>query len=139
MKILIMGLPGSGKTTLADQLRLRLTPRPAHLNADKMRALYDDWDFSPEGRRRQAERMTYAASTVTNSICDFICPTEELRVLFAPDIVIWMDTIKVSRFPDTDALFVPPAACHWRIGEYWNASHWSTRIANVLMTEGGYR
>ncbi len=50
-----MGLPGSGKTYLAE----RLVPilNAAWYNADKLREMANDWDFSDEGRRRQSRRM----------------------------------------------------------------------------------
>ena len=55
MKILVMGLPGAGKTHLAERLQKVLNC--AWYNADKVREMANDWDFSPEGRVRQANRM----------------------------------------------------------------------------------
>lgn len=87
MKILIFGLPGSGKTTLAKPFAELIGGR--HLNADEVRTRYDDWDFSLEGRIRQAQRMRYLADGVVMAggiaIADFVCPTEHAREEFAPD------------------------------------------------------
>lgn len=116
MKILIMGLPGSGKTTLAQAL-IELLPSALWLNADKIRELYNDWDFSPEGRLRQARRM-YALAEVSEDeyvIADFVCPLPEMREIFAPDVVIWVDTIKKGRYDDTNLLFVPPEKYDFRV------------------------
>ena len=91
-----MGLPGSGKTYLTERLVPLLNA--AWYNADKLREMANDWDFSDEGRRRQSMRMrTFADFEKTNGrfvVCDFVCPTKETRANFAADIVIWMDTIK---------------------------------------------
>lgn len=105
MKILIMGLPGSGKTTLAKSLNKELNF--IHLNADEVRAKFNDWDFSYEGRKRQAERMRDLASS-GNFILDFVCPKKEFISIVEPDFIIWMDTIKVSRFEDTNKAFNEP-------------------------------
>jgi len=109
MKILIMHLPGSGKTTFAERLQ------PLHnavwINADKVRNLTQDWDFSENGRIRQYERMRIYADFEKSHgkimICDFICPTSITRKNFNPDILIWMNTIKEGRFEDTNEMFEP--------------------------------
>ena len=110
MKILIMGLPGSGKTTLAKKLVEMFNA--VWLNADQVRKEADDWDFSEEGRTRQSLRMwTLAEEAVDENrtvVADFICPTEKTRKDFNPDIIIFMDTIKEGRFDDTNKMFVPP-------------------------------
>ena len=91
-----MGLPGSGKTTLAKKLVEILNC--AWYNADKVRELYNDWDFSQEGRIRQAERMCRLSSQVKGHVvCDFVAPTEEIRNIYNADLTIWMDTIEKSR------------------------------------------
>lgn len=120
MKILVMGLPGAGKTTLADELARRLKfPR---WNADEVRALANDWDFSKEGRDRQLDRMIALAdkSLETNSgvICDFVAPYEEGRQKFNADLCIWMDTIESSRFEDTNQIFEPPTSYDIRITNF---------------------
>ena len=105
-----MGLPGAGKTTLANELATLIKTK--RLNADEVRRAADDWDFSEEGRTRQAKRMSDSADKLksegNNVIADFICPTPEARSLFPADYTIWVDTIKKGRFDDTNAMFVKP-------------------------------
>lgn len=109
IKILICGLPGSGKTTLAKKLQKELAY--AWFNADKVREQFDDWDFSPEGRIRQAKRMFDLCEGLDkNCIADFVAPTKEIRHIFNPDILIWMDTIKESKYQDTNKIFKTPKA-----------------------------
>ena len=108
--ILVMGLPGAGNTTLADELAPKLNAK--RLNADEVRKAANDWDFSEEGRKRQAKRMADFALELKNQgnyvVADFICPTPEARNLFPADFVIWVDTIKEGRFDDTNQMFVKP-------------------------------
>ena len=100
MKILICGLPGSGKTWLAKRLVDNIS-NCAWYNADIVRTASNDWDFTPEGRTRQASRMkTFADFEVSNGrsvICDFVAPSENSRLSFQPDYLIWLDTIKEGR------------------------------------------
>ena len=108
--ILIMGLPGSGKTTLANELSSMIKAK--RINADEVRKEANDWDFSEEGRKRQAKRMADFANKLKEEgdlvIADFICPTPEARSLFPADYIIWVDTIKKGRFDDTNKMFVKP-------------------------------
>ena len=125
MKILIMGLPGSGKTYLAQRLQPLLSAD--WFNADKVREMANDWDFSPEGRTRQSLRMKSLADYESDNerivICDFICPTSETRKMFNPDIIIWLDTIKEGRFEDTNKLFEEPEKVDFRITEWNDKNH----------------
>ena len=117
MKILIMGLPGSGKTTLAQMMAPRLNA--VWLNADEVRKEANDWDFSEDGRRRQSLRMrSLAEGAVGNNrtvVADFVCPTEKTREHFGADYVIWMDTIKEGRFEDTNKMFEEPTEYNTRV------------------------
>jgi adenylylsulfate kinase len=138
MKILIMGLPGSGKTMLAEELYNELikTSTVNWYNADSVRSMFDDWDFSDAGRTRQAYRMASLSRGTVGSefhaICEFICPTAKLREAFAsdgkPDYVVWMDTIKKGRYEDTNKLFEEPTEYDYRITNF-DAKGWASRIA----------
>src|SRR5947209_1831045 len=117
-KLLIMGLPGAGKTTLATALVPRLNA--VHFNADQVRAnINKDLGFGREDRVEQARRMGWLCDRVveagTYAIGDFICPTEATRAAFGEAFVIWIDRINKSRFPDTDAMFEEPARCDLRV------------------------
>lgn len=120
MKILVMGLPGAGKTWLSERLQKHL--ECAWYNADKVRQMANDWDFSPEGRVRQANRMrTFADFEKQNNrfvICDFVCPTRKTRDAFNPDIVIWLDTISRSRFEDTNDMFEMPSLIDYKVDKF---------------------
>ena len=127
--ILIMGLPGAGKTTLANELAKSIKAK--RLNADEIRKAANDWDFSEDGRTRQAKRMSDAAlklkSEGHNVIADFICPTPEARNLFPADYVIWVDTIKEGRFDDTNKMFVKPEKYDFHVTSQ-NANLWVPKI-----------
>jgi len=117
MKILIMGLPGSGKTTLAKLLVPRFNA--VWLNADKIREQYNDWDFTLEGRTRQANRMKQLAEKAIDKnrvvIADFVCPLEETREDFNADYIIWMNTIKEGIFEDTNQMFISPKKYDFKV------------------------
>ena len=112
-----MGLPGAGKTTLANELAPLLNAK--RLNADEVRKAANDWDFSEEGRTRQAKRMAEFAIKLKDEgnyvIADFICPTPKARSLFPADYVVWVDTIKEGRFDDTNKMFVKPEKYNFHV------------------------
>ena len=128
-----MGLPGSGKTTLASELAPLINAK--RINADEVRKAANDWDFSKEGRTKQAKRMAELAKKTIEEghyvLADFICPTPEARNLFPSDFIIWVDTIKKGRFDDTNAMFVKPEKfdCHVTTQ---NAKHWAAKIAKEI-------
>ena len=124
-----MGLPGAGKTTLANELAPMLNAK--RLNADEVRKAANDWDFSEEGRKRQAKRMAKAALKLKEEgnyvVADFICPTPEARSLFPADYVVWVDTIQKGRFDDTNQMFVKPEKYDFHVTSQ-DAIHWSSKI-----------
>ena len=131
-----MGLPGAGKTTLADVLAPMIKAK--RLNADEVRKAAKDWDFSAEGRKRQAKRMADFAlklkSEGNNVIADFICPTPEARKLFPADYVIWVDTIKAGRFEDTNQMFVKPDKYNYHVTTQ-DAKTWAPKILKELKND----
>ena len=125
MKILIFGLPGSGKSTLAEPFAKLVGG--IWLNADAVRKEYDDWDFTPEGRMRQAQRMKFLADGVVKAgkiaIADFVCPTEAAREEFNSDFTVWMDTIAEGRFEDTNKMFEKPASFDYHVAKWFSDTH----------------
>ena len=115
-----MGLPGSGKTWLAERLQKHLNC--AWFNADKVREMANDWEFSEEARIRQARRMrniaNYEKGCGRTVICDFVCPTELTRHIFEADVTVWMNTIVAGRFQDTNKMFEEPTDFDYLIEEF---------------------
>ena len=150
-KILIMGLPGSGKTYFAERLQRYLEEnseffnpnaetvdiskaRVKWINADDVRKKYNDWDFSYEGRIRQSIRMRELADSFFNDfvIADFVAPLSEMRHNFKADWTIWMDTINAGRYEDTNKAFIPPDVYDFRITEQ-NAEKWVEFVGQHIL------
>ena len=150
-RILIMGLPGAGKTYLAQALKQHLEShsvlfhpsaetvhssqaRVDWFNADHVRKRFNDWDFSQEGRIRQSHRMRELAdkSQCDFVIVDFVAPLTEMRHNFKADWIIWMDTIEAGRYEDTNRMFVPPEFYDFRITEQ-AADKWAEFIGNHIL------
>ena len=129
-----MGLPGAGKTTLANELAPLLKAK--RVNADEVRKAANDWDFSEEGRKRQSKRMSKLALNLKNEgnyvIADFICPTPEARNLFPADFIIWVDTIKEGRFEDTNQMFVKPEKYDFHVTSQ-DAKLWASKIIKEII------
>ena len=142
-RILIMGLPGSGKTTLATVLKNHLIDIKHDgfgitvdwFNADDVRKKFNDWDFSESGRIRQSLRMDELASQSAADyvICDFVAPLVEMRNNFKADWTVWMDTIEKGRYEDTNRAFIAPEVYDFRINEQ-NAGKWSVFIADHILS-----
>ena len=137
-RILIMGLPGAGKTYLAQHIleHLQNEKKRVHwLNADDVRKEYNDWDFSEAGRIRQSIRMRTLADTMTDVdyvICDFVAPLVEMRNNFKADWTVWVDTIDKGRYEDTNRAFVPPEQYDFRITEQ-HSEKWGEFIAAHIL------
>jgi len=149
-KILIMGLPGSGKTYFAERLKEYIEthgefyslaeslnsskPVVKWINADDVRKKYNDWDFSYEGRIRQSIRMRELADACLKDfvIADFVAPLVEMRNNFKADWTIWMDTIDAGRFEDTNKAFIPPETYDFRITEQ-NAEKWVELVGSHIL------
>ena len=132
-----MGLPGAGKTTLAEAIRNKLWEEGrtvAWLNADEIRKKYDDWDFSTEGRIRQSLRMKTLSEEATTDyvIADFVAPLVEMRTNYDADWTIWVDTIREGRYADTNKAFIEPESYDFRVNEQ-KAEVWSEFIGQHII------
>ena len=132
IKILIMGLPGAGKTTLAEALRNLIQDNNQTVdwfNADLVRQAYDDWDFSIKGRIRQSVRMRELADKMTSDyvICDFVCPLPVMRDNFAANFIVWVDTVNKGRYEDTNQMFITPEKYNMKVTEQ-DAEKWAKII-----------
>ena len=111
-KVLVFGLPGSGKSYLSERVVSYLGDNAVWINADRVREEANDWDFSEEGRNRQFNRMKDLADKVDAegkiAICDFVCPFSSNRQKFGADCTIFVDTIEEGRFEDTNKAFERP-------------------------------
>lgn len=159
-RILVMGLPGAGKTYFAERLKhfleqngdiFKVNPTrvmnyegiPDHavlkvsvdwFNADEIRKRFNDWDFSREGRIRQSLRMFEFAVKCSGDfvICDFVAPLPEMRHNFKADWTIWMDTIDAGRYEDTNRAFVAPDVYDFRVTEQ-NAEKWAEFVGTHIL------
>ena len=132
MKVLIFGLPGSGKSTLAEPFAKEIGG--VWINADEVRERYHDWDFSREGRLRQAERMGYLADGIVSAgkiaVADFVAPTFLSRIKFKADFEVWMDTIEESKYEDTNAMFEKPLEWDYHVAQWFDDT--AIQLAGVL-------
>lgn len=137
-RILIMGLPGAGKTYLAQyvlEVLQKADQKVGWLNADIVREKYNDWDFSYEGRIRQSKRMRELADSMTEMhyvIADFVAPLPDMRTNFHADWTVWVDTISEGRYADTNAMFIPPDHYDFRI-KTQDAPYWCELVARTIL------
>jgi len=137
-KILIMGLPGAGKTTLSRHVAARLNA--VHFNADEVRAtLSPELGFAHEDRIEHARRMGWLCDRVVATggfaIADFVCPTIETRAAFfvdGPGVLVFVDRIEAGRFEDTNRLFEPPQDCDLRISSHGSPEHWAEQLCALV-------
>jgi adenylylsulfate kinase len=137
-RVLVMGLPGAGKTTLAADIAAELFFKTScmWLNADAIREKYNDWDFSEDGRMRQSVRMKHLAdeSNADIVLIDMVAPMQEQRDIFDANFTVWVDTIKEGRFEDTNRMFAAPTTCDFRVVTK-DSKHWSKIIADQILAK----
>lgn len=122
IRILVMGLPGSGKTSFCKLLHKMLEyhfPDVGYYNANKVRDVFNDWDFSELGRVRQSNRMQHLVDHHEIGIADFVCPTNVTRKKFKADFIVWLNTIETSKYKDTNRIFEKPKNVNYEITN-WN-------------------
>jgi cytidyltransferase-like protein len=134
-KILIMGLPGAGKSTLASTVAPLLNA--VVFNADAVRAnVSRDLGFSHQDRVEHARRMGWMCDRVVQAggtvIADFICPTPDTRTAFGEAFTIWLDRIETGRFEDTNRMFVPPQRFDLRVSSQGSPQYWAERALTLL-------
>jgi adenylylsulfate kinase len=127
-----MGLPNSGKTTLAKELS-KILPNCEWFNADVIRKQYNDWDFSDQGRMRQCDRMKYLAenSKADYVICDFVAPTKQIRKYFKADLMVFMDTVDKCHYENTNSIFEKPSNFNIRVDSK-HAYYWAMQVKKAL-------
>jgi predicted kinase len=140
-KILIMGLPRAGKTTLAEALRPLL--RAVHFNADAIRAQVNkDLGFTVADRIEQARRMGWLCDQVVSAghyaVADFVCPTPETRAAFGEAFTVYLDTDLPTPYADTQSLFVPPENVDYRATTQDAAHHAVAIVAQLASEENGF-
>jgi hypothetical protein len=137
-KILVMGLPGAGKTTLARELAPLLNA--VIFNADEVREhINSELGFSIDDRITHARRMGWMCDRVVEAggvaIADFICPTRDTRAAFGDSFVVWVDRIKEGRFADTNSLFQPPEEVDYRVTADHGPRYWAEQIARKIQPD----
>lgn len=130
MIVLIMGLPGAGKTTLTSKVHAALSGS-VWLNADAVRQEYNDWDFSHEGRMRQAARMRELTIGRSMVLIDMVAPLQCMREVIRPDLLVWVDTIAYGRFTDTNKIFEPPADADLIVTTQ-DSSFWAAKVLELI-------
>ena len=135
MRILIMGLPESGKTALGEKLSVEFSI--PFWDADVVRKIYNDWDFSLQARERQALRMRKLSELEPISICAFICPLPGFRSFFFPDKLIWMNTIEKCEYDDTNKLFKPPTKFDVKITKWIEEDQLYNSLKNINLSKMG--